>query len=54
MYGSDWPVATLAGSYRQLYDALRYCLERIFGTVSDALEQAVYHDNTARFYGLKV
>jgi L-fuconolactonase len=54
MYGSDWPVATLAGTYRQYYEALRYCLEKCLGTVSDAVQQAIYHDNAAKFYGLKV
>ncbi len=53
MYGSDWPVATLAGSYAQVHDALRYCLERILGTMSETVEQAIFHNNAARFYSLK-
>lgn len=54
MYGSDWPVATLAGSYAQVYNALMYCLERLLGTVSDTVERAVFHDNAARFYHLNL
>lgn len=49
MYGSDWPVCLLAGSYTQVYQLVADFLsdrsaeqqEKIFGT------------NAARFYGLK-
>jgi len=50
MFGSDWPVCLLAGSY-----------EQVKGLVSDFLRawpatdrEAVFGGNAARFYGLKV
>lgn len=29
MFGSDWPVCLLAGSYRRVFDALQYCIRRL-------------------------
>ena len=46
MYGSDWPVALLGGSYRQIYElAYNYVIE--LGT---AAEQAIFGENAERFY----
>jgi len=46
MYGSDWPVLTLAGSYGQWYEVTR--------SLSDAWTEterrSFYHDNAARVY----
>jgi L-fuconolactonase len=50
MYGSDWPVCLLAGSYDQVIGAL----ESIINLRLDAASlEAVYGGNAARFYKLK-
>lgn len=49
MYGSDWPVCELAGSYQQQFDALRSCL----GQLSVAERQEIYCGTAQRFYGVK-
>ncbi|MEJ2008709.1 MAG: amidohydrolase family protein [Acidobacteriota bacterium] len=50
MFGSDWPVCLLAGSYDQVVGVL----ETVLNPVVDAASlQAVYGDNAARFYKLK-
>jgi L-fuconolactonase len=48
MYGSDWPVCLLAGSY-----------EKVFGLVKDYVSQVgaeaeakIFGENAAKFYGL--
>ena len=47
MFGSDWPVCLLAGSYDQVVDALK----KILTPRLDAkTEQAVFGGNAARFY----
>ena len=48
MYGSDWPVCELAGSYAKTYDALFEAL----GPIGDAEESAIYGRTAARFYRL--
>lgn len=49
MYGSDWPVCTLAGSYSQVHSALREC---VMGC--SAAEQAKIFGETAKhFYRLQ-
>ncbi len=48
MFGGDWPVCTLAASYRQWVEALR-------AIVKDRPEpdrKKLFHDNAVRFYGL--
>ncbi|MEX0867957.1 MAG: amidohydrolase family protein, partial [Pirellulales bacterium] len=50
MYGSDWPVCELAGSYEQVFNALRDCL----GGLSDTEQQAIWGGTAARFYGLQL
>lgn len=48
MFGSDWPVSELAGSYEQVFHALAEAL----GPISDAEKTAIYGGTAARFYGL--
>lgn len=52
MFGSDWPVCTLAGTYAQVHAALHEALRQVLGRVDQATEQALFHDNAARFYQL--
>lgn len=51
MYGSDWPVCLLAGSYDRTIGALETVLNP---HLDPASLQGVYGDNAARFYKLKV
>ena len=47
MFGSDWPVALLSGSYSQVYQlALAY-----FRPLGPDVERKVFGDNARRFYG---
>jgi predicted TIM-barrel fold metal-dependent hydrolase len=48
MFGGDWPVCTLAATYRQWVEALR----TIVRERPDADQRRLYHDNAVRFYGL--
>ncbi len=48
MFGSDWPVCELAGSYRQVYEALVVAL----GPISDDERSNIFGGTAARFYGL--
>jgi L-fuconolactonase len=48
MFGSDWPVCELAGSYRQVYDAL----VEVLGPISDDERAKIFGGTAARFYGL--
>lgn len=48
VWGSDWPVLTLAGDYRQWMDLCRNELERAGGSAVDAVMGA----NARRIYGL--
>lgn len=50
MFGSDWPVCELAGSYQQVFDALRECL----GSLNrDELER-IFCGTARDFYGLHI
>lgn len=49
MYGSDWPVCLLAGSYARAFDALQECLAGL-GQDEMAL---VMGENARRFYGIE-
>ncbi len=49
MYGSDWPVCTLAGSYQQVHSLSRRLAEKL--SVDE--QQKFYGENATRFYGLK-
>ena len=50
MFGSDWPVCTLArdASYKQTFEAYLQCVLHL----SDQDKQAVFCDNVVKFYGL--
>lgn len=48
IFGGDWPVSTLAASYRQWVEALR----QIVADRSEAQRRKLFHDNAAKFYGL--
>jgi L-fuconolactonase len=48
VFGSDWPVCTLAGSYQQVVRALRDCL----GSISPQQAANIWGGNAANFYGL--
>lgn len=46
MYGSDWPVCLLAGSYPQVYSLTR----RYFASQSEAAKAKIFGGNAAHFY----
>lgn len=48
MFGSDWPVCELAGSYQQVYDALR----EIVGQLGASELEQIFGGSASRFYGL--
>jgi L-fuconolactonase len=48
MFGSDWPVCTLAGSYGEVVDALVDAL----GAIAPAERAAIFGGTAARFYNL--
>lgn len=49
MFGSDWPVCLLAGSYAQVFDALLYALDDI----SSETRAKILGTNAVRFYRLR-
>ncbi|MBO9608622.1 MAG: amidohydrolase family protein [Paenibacillaceae bacterium] len=48
MFGSDWPVANLAGDYAQVWEATLLCV----ADYSEAERQAILGGTAARFYNL--
>jgi predicted TIM-barrel fold metal-dependent hydrolase len=48
MFGGDWPVCTVAATYRQWVEALR----AIVKGRKEAEQKKLFHDNAVRFYGL--
>jgi L-fuconolactonase len=50
MWGSDWPVANLAGGYDRWIEASEACL----GSLSGDERAAIYGGTAARFYGVPV
>ena len=50
MYGSDWPVCLLAGSYHQV----KHLLDTLIRSLSAAEQQKILGTNAIRFYQLKV
>lgn len=48
LYGSDWPVCLLAGSYKQVYSLMSDYL----ASFSSDEKQDVFGKNTLRFYGI--
>ncbi len=49
MFGSDWPVCTLAGSYAQVYDLV----DEYTRALSQDQRAQVFGGNAARFYGIE-
>jgi L-fucono-1,5-lactonase len=49
MFGSDWPVCTLAASYVQVYELV----DRYTQGVGDEVRAKLFGENAARFYGIK-
>ena len=49
MFGGDWPVCTLAATYRQWVEAL----QSIVADVPATEQRKLFHDNAVKFYGLK-
>jgi L-fuconolactonase len=49
MFGGDWPVCTLAATYRQWVEALKAIVKER----KEAEQDKLFHDNAAAFYGLK-
>lgn len=48
MFGGDWPVCTLAATYRQWVEALQTIVK---GRKEDE-QRKLFHDNAAKFYGI--
>ena len=48
MFGSDWPVCELAGSYDQVHSAL----QQIVGPLSESEKNAIFCQTASQFYGL--
>ena len=49
MFGSDWPVATVAASYKRWYDTARQFVSHL----SEDEQTQIFAENAARFYRLK-
>ncbi len=49
MFGSDWPVCTLAAKYQHWVEALLWSVQ----DASDADRQKLFHDNAKKFYRIK-
>ncbi len=48
MYGSDWPVCLLTGSYREVHDAFNTCV----ASLSDSEQARIWGGTACEFYGL--
>src|SRR5204862_6564644 len=48
MFGGDWPVCTLAASYRQWVEALKAIVKER----KEEEQRKLFHDNAVKFYGL--
>jgi L-fuconolactonase len=48
LYGSDWPVCLVAGSYQQVYELVK----DYFGSYSTEEQEAFFGGNAIRFYNL--
>lgn len=48
MYGSDWPVCLVAGSYEQIFDLVK----DYFSAFSQAEQDLIFGKNAGRFYNL--
>ena len=49
MFGSDWPVCTLAAEYQQWVEALLWAIK----DATDVDKQKLFHDNAKLFYRIK-
>lgn len=49
MFGSDWPVCTLAAEYQQWVEALLWAIQ----DATDADRQKLFHDNATQFYRIR-
>ena len=49
MFGSDWPVCTLAAEYQQWVEALLWAIQ----DATDVDKQKLFHDNAKLFYRMK-
>lgn len=49
MFGSDWPVCELAGSYERVYDAL----VEILGPMTDREKARIFGETAIEYYGLR-
>ena len=49
MFGSDWPVCTLAAEYQQWVEALLWSVQE----ATDTDRQKLFHDNAREFYRIK-
>lgn len=49
MFGSDWPVCTLAGSYQQVAETF----DNYFEAFSESEQQDIYRNNVTSFYSLE-
>ena len=48
MFGSDWPVCTLAATYQEWVDALLWAVE----DASDAEKSRLFYENASEFYSI--
>ena len=48
MFGSDWPVCTLAATYQEWVDALLWAVE----DASDAEKNSLFYENASEFYSV--
>ncbi len=48
MYGSDWPVCLLSGSYRQVYEIVADFL----GSLSESEQSKILGRNASEFYAI--
>jgi L-fuconolactonase len=49
MYGSDWPVCELAGSYERVVGAAR----EVFGSLSQTEQELIFGGTAQKFYGIR-
>lgn len=50
MFGSDWPICLLAGTYKQVVEACRQAL----GDIPETTRQKIFGGNAIRIYGLTI
>ncbi len=50
MFGSDWPVCELAGSYEEVHGAT----QNLLGNLTATEQSRIFGDNATKFYGLNV